>query len=836
VTRRRNAAALAAICAVVGALGALGMLAPAASAARTAGGAGGAKRPAASAVRFRPRIKGALGMLPLPGGPEITSGTNYPLAYHGGPVMRDVTIHTIFWAPAGYKFEGAPASGTLGYEALVKRFFSDVAHDSGGTSNVFSVLGQYGDDTGGPGQYAVNYNPTADSIDDTDSYPAASDQCPSPGGVATCVTDLQLQREIDKVAQMIDPSSRGLNNIWFIFLPANVDTCVLPGSCASNAYAGYHSLLDLGHGVTVYAVIPDTSIELTIPPGSDPQGNADAEASIDAAAHEAIEAVTDPTGDGWIDPAGMEIADKCETGPEYGSTLGFASDGSPYNQVINGDKWLVQMVWSNTVTGCAQSSTASSSAPPLARVHLAQFSSAVSGNIGIAKAGVGVDIKLGRAGTLVGAARAVTNANGSWGPVRLESLTRAPRVAFGDDRDEIIVDYGPGGPAPDVILTGDGGDPFGGSGLNQAGWTGWFDLDNGFSVASFANAGGVLIGPCSQVGALRLTVGRAVTPPPIDLCGTETDVAIVDTGRIGPGTVLRLESNDNRAVSPFDPEGALVSLTVPLGEANSVSALGNNQLLFEPSGFPACTADLQAQLVSCSGLVPGARYALTRARGHATVHARADFFGTLTASRFRGSRALEGGDVITLRNGARRALTTLHVAHLRVHVIGAETVISSGTCEAGNYYGRPPASPPILNTFGAPGIGGSGIVCPPNGSANGLPVAHIEQTDDLSGGVTTTDVPQLQFTSPSNGATLYGPFTALAGVGITSPRHSVIPARATVALTVTAGGRVVFHAANVNTPAGVSAGALPPGAYSAKWVLTDANGDTRTVLTRFVEA
>jgi hypothetical protein len=30
--------------------------------------------------------------------------------------------------------------------------------------------------------------------------------------------------------------------------------------------------------------------------------------------------------------------------------------------------------------------------------------------------------------------------------------------------------------------------------------------------------------------------------------------------------------------------------------------------------------------------------------------------------------------------------------------------------------------------------------------------------------------------------------------------------------------------------------ALGPGAYDAKWVLTDANGDTRTVLTHFVEA
>jgi hypothetical protein len=277
---------------------------------------------------------------------------------------------------------------------------------------------------------------------------------------------------------------------------------------------------------------------------------------------------------------------------------------------------------------------------------------------------------------------------------------------------------------------------------------------------------------------------------------------------------------------------------VPLGEPNSVSALGNSQLLFEPSGFPLCTADLQAQRVTCTGLVPGARYALTRRRGHATVHVSSGFSGSITAPRFPGARAITGGDAVTLTNAAHRRLTTLHVAHLRVNIVGAETVISSGTCQAGDYYGPPPSAPPINQGVGAPGIGGTGTICPPDGRAKGLQVSHIEQTDDLSGGVTTTDVPLLEFTSPTNGATLYGQFTALAGAGIPTPRHSVIPSAARVAVTITHsyGGPPVFAAENVNTAGGVGAGALATGTYIAKWVLTDANGDTRTVVTRFVEA
>ena len=58
-----------------------------------------------------------------------------------------------------------------------------------------------------------------------------------------------------------------------------------------------------------------------------------------------------------------------------------------------------------------------------------------------------------------------------------------------------------------------------------------------------------------------------------------------------------------------------------------------------------------------------------------------------------------------------------------------------------------------------------------------------------------------------------------------------------MALTITRAGslRPVFHAANVDTASGVAVSALAPGPYLANWVLRDANGDTRTVTTRFVD-
>ena len=64
-------------------------------------------------------------------------------------------------------------------------------------------------------------------------------------------------------------------------------------------------------------------------------------------AHETIEASTNPFGNAWMDPNGFEVADKCEQGPEQGTPLGYAADGSPYNQVIDGHEYLVQDIWSN---------------------------------------------------------------------------------------------------------------------------------------------------------------------------------------------------------------------------------------------------------------------------------------------------------------------------------------------------------------------------------------------------------------------------------------------------------------------------------------------------------
>jgi hypothetical protein len=772
-----------------------------------------------------------MGLLPPRGHQEdLATSPSVPVVYHGGSVMRDVTVHTIFWAPSGYAFSGAPSAGTLGYQASLGRLFTDVAHDSGTTGNVFSVLGQYADGQGA-GSYRISYSAAVDAIDVTDSYPAAGRRCSSPAGVTVCVTDLELQREIDHVIQTRDPGARGLSNLWFVLLPPDVDTCLSAVQCASDAYAGYHSEFDLGHGPTIYVAVPDPLIEGTPSPGSDPQGNPEAESSIDTAAHETVEAITDPLGTGWMDPNGFEVADKCEGGPQPGTPLGYGPDGSPYNQVINGHEYLLQMMWDNTVSGCVQRTTAGASPLPLPTVDLTQFDASLRGRIGSPRRGVAVIAALLRAGHLVATARATTGAGGVWGPVALRAPGGSPH-AVGDDRDELLIEYGAHGPLPELIDTGNGGNPF-----TESGYTGWFDLDHGYAVASGPHGGTIALGPCGQTGVLSLAVGATLTQPPAQLCSGEGDVAEVRTGPLGPATALHLSSEDNRALNPRQFAGALVRLTIALGEPDAFSPLGAPGIALAPTGFPLCTADLRTQAVRCSGLVPGAGYSLTRRRGHARVRARADAVGVLGPVRLPGSPQVAGGDLLRLANDAGRALTTLHVAHLRVAIAGRQTQISSGVCQPGDYYGPAPTKPPASPTVGAPGYGGTGTICPADGRAAGLSTATIAQTDDFSGGQTELRVPDIETIAPVADETLYGAFFASAQSGLPGQNGSIVATGAPVSLTITraASRRSVFHAANVDTARGVGVGALAPGAYLARWVLSDANGDTRTVQTRFFE-
>ena len=394
--------------------------------------------------------------------------------------------------------------------------------------------------------------------------------------------------------------------------------------CGTNDFGGYHSLSNVGHGLTIYAVAIDPVIEVgPIAPGADPQGNPDAEATADAMGHETVEAITDPQGVGWMDPNGFEVADKCEFGPQLGTILGNAGpDTAEFNQQINGNAYVEQDMWSNDDSACVQGTSSTDNPLPLPQVNMTQFSKTITGNIASMSAGVGVTVSLLRSDAqgnpVTVSSASTTTADGTWS-VPLSH-------AVGDDRDEIDVDYsGAGAPTPDhqVILTGNGGNPF-----TESGWTGWSALDDGSILTNDdppRAAHRSRSGRASRPGP-RVSVGRSAPSAarrPTDFCSTSGDTADAPlTAAVTPSDAETITTNDNRAYQPADAatnpsvpgavpnaNGGLVSLTIPAGEPDSTS-LFNFPLAevtgvpFTQTGFPTCSADLGEQPLTCTGSRP----------------------------------------------------------------------------------------------------------------------------------------------------------------------------------------------------------------------------------------
>ncbi len=453
-----------------------------------------------------------------------------------------------------------------------------------------------------PGDYSIHFSAATDVILDTNPYPAQA--CASPNQTKTCILDSQpVDRDRPRGVDARGTAA-GSPNLWYAFTLPDVDECIVPGACESNAYGGCPLRLRPSTGTatrrrstrTTGDPIVETGTVLT--PGSDPEGNPDAEVTVDTVAHETNEAMTDPEGVGWLDPNGFEVGDKCENGPQYGTPLGVAPDGSPYNQVINGDEYLTQEIWSNdgydgnpARQNCVQGTSGHGYQDlPLPQVNLTQFSRTVTGNIGHATAGVNVTVSLlrGSAATRVARASGMTNANGDW------SVKLAHPV--GDDRDEIDVHYsGTGAPAPakQVILTGNGGNPF-----TESGWTGWTAMDQGFALTNHDAVTGdpsLTIAPCFQTGVESYDSRRRHRSRVSDglLFGTASGAA--DTARrsrCSAGKVVTYSTNDNRAFQP--PDAA-----VPNGAGGLVQRYDGARWAIEP--------DLRRrylQLPNFTGLVP----------------------------------------------------------------------------------------------------------------------------------------------------------------------------------------------------------------------------------------
>ncbi len=271
------------------------------------------------------------------------------MTYHGGPVMRNATNYLIFWQPPGR------AAFPAGYQTAMEKFFGDVS----GTP-LFNIVTQYGDGGSTPPNttsWAGSWSTTAASssgCDGTQGTVGNPPNCPMTDGDVRAVVTAALTA---------NPSwgPANINTLYWVFTPSDVQQCSGPdkkdntqqdcfatsdpiGPNQLGKYCGYHSAFNTN---TQYAYIPFAENGSCYgPPNGYPNG-VNNDIALSVVSHELIEAVTDPHLDAWYDSSGNEIGDKCAY--LYGFV---APDGT--NFVLNGNRYVIQLEYSNAITGCAK--------------------------------------------------------------------------------------------------------------------------------------------------------------------------------------------------------------------------------------------------------------------------------------------------------------------------------------------------------------------------------------------------------------------------------------------------------------------------------------------------
>jgi hypothetical protein len=237
-----------------------------------------------------------------PGGQSRPSSGPVNVTDHGGPVLTSSNVVEIFWGPhSAFDPQLQPAMEDL------------LGHMSG--SAYLGVAQQYVKDGG-----TISSSLGTSILDQT-----------QPPKQVLSVSDLGAE-----VAKVLGTTPADPNTIYFVF------TSNMPHI----SYCAYHSDTTV-KGITIQvAYVPlQPSFCSIYGKGTNLHANGDDESvqtSADSAAHEFMEAVTDPHLNAWYDKNGAEIADKCEY--DY-QTYVLLSGSSTH--------WQIQSNWSNAISACA---------------------------------------------------------------------------------------------------------------------------------------------------------------------------------------------------------------------------------------------------------------------------------------------------------------------------------------------------------------------------------------------------------------------------------------------------------------------------------------------------
>jgi hypothetical protein len=284
----------------------------------------------------------ARALAPLAGG---------PLAYRGGPVMQRAKLYAIFWIPAALQ-NGGTTGMSVAYQNLQTRLLAD--YTGHGIDNINT---QYYQIVGATTTYIQNAagvslaSGLAGFTVDNAPYPASG--CSDTATPGNCITDAQIQAEIQRVMALKGWTS-GPNKMFLLYTSNGEGSCFDSSStiCAYTDYCAYHSYIGTSPPI-IYANMPFADLNVCQNPGQpSPNGHASADAVMSIASHEISEAITDPLLTAWFDSSGNENGDLCNF--DYGVNTWTSLAPNDANQMWNGNFYELQQEWDNHAGGCVQ--------------------------------------------------------------------------------------------------------------------------------------------------------------------------------------------------------------------------------------------------------------------------------------------------------------------------------------------------------------------------------------------------------------------------------------------------------------------------------------------------
>jgi hypothetical protein len=297
-------------------------------------------------VHLMPTVQGARALAKARALAPLAGG---PLVYHaGGSIMPRVKLYAIFWIPAALQ-NGGSTGMSVAYQNLQTRLLMDYTANGIDNNNTqyYQVIGAtatYIQNAAGVGLASGLAGFTVDNA----PYPASG--CSDPATPGNCITDAQVQAEIQRV-MALKGWTGGPNKLFLLYTSSGEGSCFDSAgtSCAYTQYCAYHSFIGTSPPV-IYANMPFGNLSVCQVSGTpSPNGNAAADAVTDVASHEITEAITDPLLNAWFDSSGNEIGDICNF--NYGAN---GWDAGAANQMWNGNFYEVQQEFDNHVGGCVQ--------------------------------------------------------------------------------------------------------------------------------------------------------------------------------------------------------------------------------------------------------------------------------------------------------------------------------------------------------------------------------------------------------------------------------------------------------------------------------------------------